>query len=196
MSTPLEEQLRRLYPPMRYTFNRYDYRKTPVRISSLFRSFKLHALQIGNGRVSFISEHLSSKTTIAVSEYPLSLSFGLALRIALGLSPLCNIEISIDERSEGVVLIVKASVPKNHEVADKAQHYHQLLLSVAKPAHFEAYFSNEHTAVSYTLVLPYYKEDIFEVYAPGFIISEVLRGLHDAATILTPFDPTIGGKAK
>ncbi len=185
MSTPLEQQLQRIRPYLSHTLDRYDYRKSPVRFSSLYRTLQLHALREGGGRVSFCMNAVSSHATVAVCEYPLALAFGIAMRIALSTCPDCTVQIHAEEHFNGIALIMSVKTTAPSKMAHIVEEYREFLFDTSSPAHFEAVYAREKGLIFYQLNLPYFDAENFELFTEKVATSMALLGLSDAACIIS-----------
>ncbi len=174
MSTSLAEQERKMHPTLKLTLDRYHYRKSPIRATSLYHIIRTHLQRESGPKPVFRPCGIPSHYFVSVSEYPLALAFGIAMKTIKSVLPDHIITVSTRAKSDTVMLVmsVTCDAPEMLEEAFRLQR--DTLTEIAEPSRFLSYIERAGKTVSYCLDIPFYVADSFTVYAVEEDISRIV----------------------
>ncbi len=169
------------YLPSQPSFDRYAYKKSPVRIAALYRAFQERLRREGGTNISFRACALPSHLFVAVSEYAVSLTFALALRAFREIAPDDTVSIRGTYTPTHAVISLSAETDLSAAVCKALKSCGELLFDIATPSHFTVHTEESDGTVCFSLLLPYYDEATFELHALDISMAEIVaRAFRDA----------------
>ncbi len=178
---PAAERGRRRRSALRLTYDRMDYRKTPLSATALYASICAQTQRLSCAHLILHPSHISEQHALAVSEYPFVLSFATALRIMMKYAPHDDIHIRISEEGEQLELTISVTPETPNALQTAFRAAEEALSDLSEPSHFLSKLCEEAGTLTYVLSAPYYDMDAFELYANDELLATVAKRAFTAA---------------
>ncbi len=183
--TQLKRGSHRTASTLPLTFDRFDYKKTPISASGLYVALRAQVRRNFPEQVVFAPPSFISERLLAVSEFPFVFSFATALRLMIKQNNRNVVTIHYNETDDEVQLSLVLEgkhVRAVHTLLDK---YGDALFEIASPSHFRATIKADRTSISYHMAAPLFAPDAFEVYARKTALSDLIAFAFESALSYT-----------